>query len=160
MRAILRIWVVVVIFASISAQVAHGQQSLAPTAVTIAPSAALANRLQQAGVEHEIAAWKHDEEVYQWQLWSSKVIFWVVNLIVFSGIVFSAIQFGFGLARRERQQVEEAGLSLKGLKVKSHFLGVVTLAISLAFFYLYLKTVYPITDNNAPDARPASTGQK
>lgn len=42
--------------------------------------------------------------------------------------------------------VTEFSASLKGLSVKSPVLGVITLAISLAFFYLYLVFVYPIED--------------
>jgi hypothetical protein len=40
------------------------------------------------------------------------------------------------------------------VKIRSQFLGVVTLALSLAFFYLYLKTVYPIVE--IADAPPAA----
>jgi hypothetical protein len=32
----------------------------------------------------------------------------------------------------------------KGIKISSPVLGVIILTISLAFFYLYLKSVYPI----------------
>ena len=37
-------------------------------------------------------------------------------------------------------------ISSSGLQVKSSVLGVVILVISLAFFYLYLDNVYPITE--------------
>lgn len=40
----------------------------------------------------------------------------------------------------------EVGISSSGLQVKSSVLGVVILVISLAFFYLYLDNVYPITE--------------
>ena len=38
-------------------------------------------------------------------------------------------------------------LNAQGVKVSSQVLGVVVLIISMGFFYLYLKTVYPIQEN-------------
>jgi len=48
------------------------------------------------------------------------------------------------------------------VKVSSQVLGVIVLVVSMGFFYLYLKTVYPIQESNAPStaataaAAPAS----
>jgi hypothetical protein len=87
--------------------------------------------------------------VFAWQLLSTKVIFFVVLLLVLAGIVFAAIQFHSGLRRRGEGEVPspqetELSLSLREVKVRSPVLGVIILTISLAFFYLYLVHVYPI----------------
>ena len=66
----------------------------------------------------------------------------------------SGVQFWFGLRRGKPDDSGEVDVSLDGVKVRSQFLGVVTLALSLAFFYLYLKTVYPIVE--IADTHPAA----
>lgn len=97
---------------------------------------------RQAGYEHRLG-------VFEWQSLSTKVIFFVVLLLVLAGIYFAAIQFHAGLRRRDGAEPAgpeetELSLSLRELKVRSPVLGVIILTISLAFFYLYLVHVYPI----------------
>jgi hypothetical protein len=57
-------------------------------------------------------------------------------------------------------------LSTSGIKVTSQVLGVIVLIVSMGFFYLYLKTVYPIQENTAastqattPTALEAESGE-
>ena len=47
-------------------------------------------------------------------------------------------------------------IGTSGVKVTSQVLGVIVLVVSMGFFYLYLKTVYPIQESNAPSAAAAS----
>jgi hypothetical protein len=100
--------------------------------------------------DYRITGYDHRLRLFEWQLLSSKIIFVVVLLLVSSGIYFAAVQFHSGLrqSRREKapetEEVTEFAISLRGLKVRSQVLGVIILAISLAFFYLYLVYVYPI----------------
>jgi hypothetical protein len=49
------------------------------------------------------------------------------------------------------------GIDATGVKVTSPVLGVIILVLSMGFFYLYLKTVYPINEATVPEpaARPA-----
>ncbi len=92
----------------------------------------------------------HRQRVFEWQHYSSIVIFVVVLLLVGAGIYFAAIQFHRDFRRTtpegrpEGAATTEFEASLRGLKVSSPVLGVIILVISLAFFYLYLKFVYPI----------------
>ena len=92
--------------------------------------------------------YQHRQKVFSWQLLSSKIIFVVVVLLVFSGILFAAIQFYEGLKSSLKPSGQtttfEAGKG--GLKVSSPVLGVIILVISLVFFYLYLVYVYPIRE--------------
>ncbi len=92
---------------------------------------------------------QHDKEVYEWQRFSTKIIFYAVILLVFLGMAFSGIQFYKSYkitdsADKTPDTPTELELSLKGIKVTSSILGVIILVISLAFFYLYLVHVYPI----------------
>lgn len=96
------------------------------------------------------SGYQHRQRVFAWQLFSSKVIFATVLVLVFSGIAFAALQFYAGFRRQVASELPEAvtqlDLSTTGLKVSSPVLGVIILVLSLAFFYLYLVHVYPIAE--------------
>jgi len=99
---------------------------------------------------YRVSGYQHRQTVFQWQFFSSKVIFVVVLVLVFAGIYFAAVQFHSTLGRKRKAEAsEDEGItefvaSVKGIKVKSPVLGVVILVISMVFFYLYLVYVYPI----------------
>ena len=126
--------------------------------------------------EFEVFNYSYHERIYNWQFISTIIIFWVVILIVLAGIAFSGVQFYIAMLH-EKQMLhhtraksrkaannppsgEAAGndlgapteleVSLTGLKVKSQILGVVILALSIVFFYLYLSIVYPIKPVEEP----------
>jgi hypothetical protein len=96
--------------------------------------------------EYRISGYEHRRRVFEWQLFSSKFIFVVVLVLVLAGIYFAAVQFHTALGRKEKEEVTEFVASATGIKVSSPVLGVIILVISLAFFYLYLVYVYPITE--------------
>jgi hypothetical protein len=54
----------------------------------------------------------------------------------------------------EQKSTLEMGTS--GVKVSSPVLGVIILVVSMGFFYLYLKTVYPIEEAQSPAAPQAA----
>ena len=92
---------------------------------------------------------RYRSRVFEWQLFSSRVIFATVIMLVGSGIVFAAIQFRAGLKRPRvtaPDAATEIDLSAGSVKVSSPVLGVIILVISLGFFYLYLVYVYPISE--------------
>ena len=111
--------------------------------------------------QYRKSGYVHRRAVFDWQLLSSKVIFYLVILLVLLGVYFSWLQFmaehrkpprpaaeadpdGAEAPRRGLFTTFKAGSG--GLEVSSPVLGIVILAISLAFFYLYLTHVYPITE--------------
>lgn len=131
----------------------------------------------QAKYKYQAFSYQHAQRTFDFQYWSGKVIFWVVLLIVFAGIAFSAVQFYVGLRHpldkraakgsggkdgekkddekddkdapapaAEDPCVSEFEASLQGIKLKSSVLGLLILAMSMVFFYLYLKFVYQITN--------------
>lgn len=117
---------------------------------------------------------EHRKSVFAWQLLSSKIIFVVVIVLVLSGVYFSGVQFHSSLRATRAAPVKQAAdksnisdgttakdssearavdyptthleASLQGIKVTSPILGVIILALSFLFFYLYLKYVYPINE--------------
>lgn len=95
---------------------------------------------------------QHRERVFEWQLFSSRIIFAIVLALVAAGMSFAALQFYVGFRRQTGtapaaiDAVTQLDLSTAGLKVSSPVLGVIILVISLAFFYLYLVYVYPISE--------------
>lgn len=106
-------------------------------------------RAFQAYFDYRADGFEHRRRVFEWQLWSSKVIFGLVVSLVSVGIFFSWLQFRQGLRPGpERVAPGETTFeaTAQGLKVTSPVLGVVILTISLAFFYLYLVYVYPIEE--------------
>jgi hypothetical protein len=94
---------------------------------------------------------QHRQRVFQWQLWSSKVIFFAVLSLVAAGLYFAALQFHRrpgppGQPGEAGGEPTEVTASFEGIKVRSPILGVIILIISLLFFYLYLLFVYPIRE--------------
>ena len=111
--------------------------------------------------EYRANGYAYRSRVFEWQLLSSRVIFSIVLLLVIAGVYFAAVQFRASmraplrpaLASSETAVVPAAPtgametrleLSAKGVVVNSSVLGVIILALSLGFFYLYLVYVYPI----------------
>lgn len=112
------------------------------------------------------SGYKHRKAVFEWQLTSSKIIFWVVIVLVAVSIYFSGVQFHIALrsqrvAKQSKGEKSESGsgsaasasglqTSIEagsgGVKVSSPVLGVIILVISLLFFYLYLVHIYPISE--------------
>ncbi|WP_155516646.1 hypothetical protein [Ralstonia solanacearum] len=111
--------------------------------------------------EYRANGYAYRNRVFEWQLLSSRLIFFAVLSLVIAGVYFAAVQFHVALAVARRAVVHSAKadesakgaddalkmeleISAKGVVVKSSMLGVIVLALSLAFFYLYLVYVYPI----------------
>lgn len=96
--------------------------------------------------------YKHRKNVFAWQMFSSKIIFCIVIVLVLIGIYFAWLQFN--LAMRNSKKPGDAAADLqteitasgKEIKISSPVLGVIILLISLMFFYLYLRYVYPINE--------------
>lgn len=118
---------------------------------------------------YRVQGYEHRARNFEWQLFSSKIIFVLVLMLVGCGVYLSWRQFELGLrqdrlkpdvGKDERAIVEEtahgAGGALdhrttisvgsKGIEVSSSILGVIILTISMIFFYLYLIYVYPVFD--------------
>ncbi len=130
----------------ITTRVPGTESPYAPAGVELSPEN---QALQQESIReyfhHIMESNRHQRDVFRWQLFSAKIIFASVILLVVAGIYFAAVQFHHGLKKGSSATGEtEFEASLKGIKVSSPVWGVIILTISLAFFYLYLEHVYPI----------------
>ncbi|HCT62093.1 MULTISPECIES: hypothetical protein [Acidobacterium] len=135
---------------------------------------ALQKKEEEAELNYLIYQWHHTRNVFVWQYWSGIVIFVVSVLLVVAGIIFAAwqLQYSMRLGSKRMEVMdahaaaltaaaaagdgaaatavasEPSGTTLKisatGLEVHSATLGVIILAFSMGFFYMYLKYVYPI----------------
>ncbi len=93
----------------------------------------------------------HRTRVFSWQHLSTRIIFFIVVGLVLVGIYFAWMQFRRDMVTgRQGSDVtntaHEIELSASGIKVRSSVLGVIILALSLGFFYLYLVYVFPISE--------------
>ncbi len=95
------------------------------------------------GLDYYDRGLEHRTKVIEWQHTSTIVIFFVVLFLVGTGIYFAWVQFKSGENSKSNNEIE---VSLTGVKVSSPILGVIILVLSLAFFYLYLRYVYPVTE--------------
>src|ERR1051325_11018222 len=100
--------------------------------------------VQKAYDDYTIGVLTRRSETFAWQLTASKIIFWMVLTLVAVGVIFSGIQFWS--SRHRRAPTMEVEVSLQKVRLRSQFLGLVTLTLALAFFYLYLSTVYRISE--------------
>lgn len=104
----------------------------------------------QSYYEYRTQGFEHRQRVFEWQLLSSRVIFFVVIFLVITGVYFSWLQFKVDLQREKDGGQKSSPSTVKassgGLEVSSPVLGVIILVISLLFFYLYLAHVYPIEE--------------
>ena len=117
-----------------------------------------ADTVNHIKVEYTKFAYDYKMKVFHWQLLSSKIIFCVVTLVVFAGLYLSYLQFRmsarhFDKVHEHHQRLTENAqtttkfeISKAGIKIDSAVIGLIILVISIVFFFLYLKFVYPIVD--------------
>lgn len=135
-------------------QALEGDTGFAPQIVSLdaldSESAAAMQRALTGYYDYRTRGYQHRQRVFGWQLVSSQIIFALVAFLVLVGVYFSWLQFRAALkdGRPPGESPAETSFeaSATGLKVSSPVLGVIILAVSLAFFYLYLVHVYPIAD--------------
>jgi hypothetical protein len=122
----------------------------------------LKEKYEQAENDYYIWNSTYKRDIFEFQYISGIIIFIVVLFIVFMGLGFSAWQFYLTMQQVKTKhalvlQNKEVGssdptdslksdleISTTGIKLNSSVLGVIIIALSLAFFYLYLVYVYPI----------------
>ena len=131
----------------ISLDTAKGIDYIAAPAEVAEDSALQAKYFEsiKAYYDYRINGFKHRHSVFQWQLYSSKIVFIAVLVLLLAGIVFSGIQFWKGLKDNKLETTSLEALPT-GIKVSSPVLGIIVLIISLLFFYLYLVYIFPIQE--------------
>jgi hypothetical protein len=106
-----------------------------------------------ARVTAEASKIEHSKRIYDLQYSATVVSTILVHIALVVGLVLSTMEFRLAMRLRSisnkpgdegtpRQQ--ELSVSMEGIAVKTTLVGFLILASSLAFYFLYLKTVYPI----------------
>lgn len=120
-------------------------------------------KMIQAREEYTVFAWKNRRDAFAWQSVSTKVIFGVVIIVVLAGLYLSWMQFNFAhnaplkvttpstegpaiatTRTNGGDAVNTIEVNTSGVKITSSVIGLVILTLSIVFFFLYLKFVYPI----------------
>ena len=121
-------------------------------------------KMLEAREEYVVYAWKNRRDAFAWQSISTKMIFLIVIFVVLAGLYLSWMQFRAAHKMPMKITAPSAGtlpsagtpgdqldakttsieLNTGGLKITSSVIGLVILTLSIVFFFLYLKFVYPI----------------
>lgn len=144
-----------------------------------------AKRLGDRYVSH--LEWQFDfaQRSWSWHFYSTILLFFIVLLIVAFGLRITYLQFqrdygpkpggkgasppaGGGKGAEGRPEPAQAAgganttmkLSAAGLELSSQIIGLFVLGFSLAFFYLYVKEVYPIQVLNLNQTNPQAAASK
>lgn len=118
--------------------------------------------LTKVGNEYNEFAFKHRIKVYKWQLISAKIIFVISILIVLVGLYMSYLHFRIStkismssddvsqVNSKSNRNTSESPTSFQfgkdGIKIQSTVIGLIILVISIVYFLMYLKYIYPIKD--------------
>lgn len=102
---------------------------------------AIQTKFAELQLEYEEKRLAQRAATFAWQQRSTELIFALVVLIVVSGLGLS-----FWHVYRKESAPTKFTVGEKGVEVSSRLVGVVVFILSLVFFYLYVKTVYPISE--------------
>ncbi len=102
-------------------------------------------RVQESFEEYKLFSLDHRKKVFNWQYYSSIIIFVTVLLIVYSGLILSFMHFRQSL-KSNLDSETEMEIGKMGIKVRSSIIGIIILLISVSFLYLYLAHVYQIKE--------------
>ena len=97
-----------------------------------------------AQYDEQIALMQATAQLYKWQNFASTVMMWTVVAVVCAGLLFSGYQLYFSV-RRDKPMDGDLELSAQRLKLTSSVVGVVILAMSIAFVLIFVDKVYTIT---------------
>ena len=106
----------------------------------------VSKELQEKQDNFEVFRLDHNMEVFKWEMFSTKIMFWLSISLVLTGIVLSILQFAKSIETSKLPDNSETTLiiSEKGVKIKTAFIGLIILIISFAYLYLYMEAAYPI----------------
>ena len=111
---------------------------------SIASKNAAATRIQNQTAEFSTTNQTHIANTLEMQLNHGRYLFWLAVLVVLLGVLASAFQF-LKVWKQDVVSQTEISISEKQLSIKTSWIGVVLLGMSMAFFALYLWFIYRIT---------------
>lgn len=120
---------------------------------------------EKAFYESQGIIYQQGGDTYKFELVSAWYIFAMVLVLVASGLIFAGLQFYHALfvipspkrgrrthpspdlvAEAPKELETDLVISKDGLKVHSSVVGLLLLIVSMGFFYLYIRYVYPIAE--------------
>lgn len=113
-------------------------------------------KADKAELDHFISMLKIQTDALLWQGTASNTLLWVVVIVTLSGVLFSGYQLIVTLRKSTPQGDSTVEISANRIRITTSVTGVVVLAISLAFLYLFLIEVYRI---NVIDLNGTNRGQ-
>jgi hypothetical protein len=126
-----------------------------------------------AAIDLKHRQWREEfvEKSYQWHLFSTRVIFWLVVSIVTFGLYITYVQFtrdyrgwsavhgqappsaaadpAQAAGEQASRPVSTVKLGPGGLELSSQVIGLIVLALSFGFFYEYIRVVYPMVEDQS-----------
>lgn len=130
------------------------------------------NSYEIAKLNYSIHNLSHRRRSFEWQLLSSRFIFFIVMFVVICGIIFSGLQFyqswkmslkfmnmanSKNLEQIEKLlEQEDSQITVSpsnGVSITTSVVGFLVLCVSICFFYLYLQHVYPINEAQIDNLR-------
>ena len=104
----------------------------------------------QAQTQYWLARYQHEQDLMsaskatlEWQLFASNVLLWVVILVAAAGVVYSGLQLAIA-AKTGKQRDTSLEISAQRVRVTSSVVGIVVLALSIAFLLIFVDEVYQI----------------
>lgn len=96
---------------------------------------------------------EHTASVFYWQRISTTASFFVLIFLVTAGVIFAMIEFNKGKGGETTFKI-----SKDGVEISSEIIGLIILAMSLVFAYVYIDKIYPINSekSNIEQSKPAS----
>jgi hypothetical protein len=95
--------------------------------------------------------------IFQVQKIASDVVLLLVFIVVTSGVLFSGFQLWKSVSVAGVQASNDLEISAAKVRVTSSVVGIVVLAISLAFLFIYTREVYTI--KSLPSIQPKSSAE-
>ncbi len=101
-------------------------------------------RATDSRIDFDTQARVHTLAALEAQAARSEMLFWTAMITVALGLIAAALQFWRAWKSEHNSAPTEIAISEKQISIKTAWIGVVLLAMSMGFLTLYLTLVYPI----------------
>lgn len=104
-------------------------------------------RWLMASLGREVEILDEHERSFKWQYGVSRIIFFVVHVLLGVALIASLMEFthAWRMRRRARAEQHELKVGMEGVALKTSLQGLLLLVVATVFYFLYLSFVYPIT---------------
>lgn len=102
-----------------------------------------------------------NQRVFEWGLFSTKVLFWISMTVSMSGIAFSFLQFSLSLESTRESSSDEMSLAtgMFSFMLRSRTMASLVMFSSIAYLVIYVVFVYPVKVVEIPTAGQLPTSE-